>query len=105
MNMHSMILVGHTTKDAETIATKKKSSFTKFCMAVNDFNPKTKTEKSSFYDVLVFGKQGEAALEKVKKGDLVMVIGKPETDAYISKVTNEPKAQITVTAESWRVIK
>lgn len=105
MNMQTLILLGHTTKDAESISTKKKTNFTKFSVAVNEFNAKTKTEKSTFYDVLVFGKQAETAFEKVKKGDMVMVVGRPDTDAYISKVTNEPKAQITVTADSWKVLK
>ncbi len=105
MNMQTLILMGHTTKDAESISSKKKTKFTKFSIAVNDFNSKTKEEKSSFYDVLVFGKQAEVAFEKIKKGDTVMVVGKPETDAYISKITNEPKAQVTVTADSWRVLK
>jgi len=103
--MQTLILLGHTTKDAESIPTKKKTNFTKFCVAVNDFNPNTKEEKSVFYDVLVFGKQADAAFERVKKGDMVMVVGKPDADAYISKITNEPKAQVTVLAESWKVLK
>ena len=103
--MQTLILLGHTTKDAESITTKKKTNFTKFSVAVNDFNAKTKEEKSTFYDVLVFGKGAETALEKVKKGDMVMVVGKPEAEAYVSKVTNEPKAQVTVMADSWKVIK
>ncbi len=105
MNMQTLILLGHATKDAESISTKKKSNFTKFSIAVNEFNSKTKVEKSTFYDVLVFGKQADTAFDKVKKGDMVMVVGRPEADAYVSKVTNEPKAQITVTADSWKVLK
>ncbi|CAG0939836.1 Single-stranded DNA-binding protein [Candidatus Brocadiaceae bacterium] len=105
MNMQTLILLGHSTKDAESIKTKKKTSFAKFSLAVNEYNSKTKEERSTFYDILVFGKQAEAALEKVKKGDMVMVVGKPETEAYISAITNQPKAQITVTAENWRVLK
>lgn len=105
MNIQTLFLLGHATKDAESIASKKKTKFTKFTIAVNEFNSKTKEEKSSFYDVLVFGKQSDTAFEKVKKGDMVMVFGKPETDAYISKITNEPKAQVTVTAENWKVLK
>lgn len=103
--MQTLILLGHSTKDAESITTKKKTNFTKFCVAVNEFNPTNKEERSTFYDVLIFGKQAEAALERVKKGDMVMVVGKPDTEAYISKITKEPKAQITVLAESWKVLK
>jgi single-strand DNA-binding protein len=105
MNLQTIILLGRATKDAESIATKKNTNFTKFSIAVNDFNSKTKEESSSFYDILVFGKQGEAALEKVKKGDTVMVVGKPETEAYISKTTKEAKSQINVLADSWKVLK
>lgn len=105
MNMHTMIVLGHATKDAEKLTTKTKATFAKFSLAVNEFNSKTKTEKSTFYDVLVFGPQAETAIEKIKKGDLVTVMGKPEAEAYISKVNNEAKAQVTIAAESWKVLK
>lgn len=105
MYMHQIIVLGRATKDAEVIAKKKKNPFVKVTLAVNEYNATTKEEKVYFYDVLIFGKTGDKALESVKKGDVFMAMGKPEADAYISSKDNEAKASVTVLADSWRVLK
>ena len=105
MNMHTLVLLGRATKDAEVLTSKAKTKYTKFSVAVNEYNSKTKEEKPYYYDVLVFGKTAEKAVEHVKKGDTVMVQGRPEADAYISKKDNEAKGSIKVMADSWKVLK
>ncbi len=105
MNIHQIVLLGRATRDSEELTSKDEKKYAKFCIAVNDFNGKTKEEKTTFYDVLVFGNSVDSAVEKVKKGDPVMVMGRPEAEAFISKKDNEPKVSITVVSESWKVIK
>ena len=105
MNMHQIILVGRATKDAEEIKSKSKKSFAKFSLAVNEYRGKDLEEKTYFYEILVFGTGVEGVMKNVKKGDTVMAMGKPEVDAYISTKDKEPKASITVLADSWRVLK
>lgn len=105
MNYHQIILLGNTTRDAESFQTKKNKNFTKFTIAVNEYKGKDTESKVFFYDVLVFGKTAEKALEKIKKGDLITVYGKPDYEAYISKKDNEAKASVTVVADSWTVLK
>lgn len=103
--MHHLILLGRSTKDAEENTSKSGKSYAKFSVAVNEYNAKDKSEKVYFYDIVVFGKKSEKVAEFVKKGDLVMVQGRPEVDAYISKKDEEAKGLIKVVAESWKVLK
>lgn len=105
MNMQTLILVGRATRDGEEFVSKKEKKFSKFSLAVNEYKGKDAEEKVTFYDVVVFGKLSEKVAERVNKGDLVMVIGKPEVEAYISKKDNEPKGVLNVVAESWNVVK
>lgn len=100
-----MFIVGRAIKDAEAFSTKKGKSFSKVTVAVNEYKGKDSDEKSFFYDILIFGKSAEVALEKVKKGDILLVYGKPDFDAYISKKDNEPKTSVSVLADSWNVLK
>src|SRR5258706_511281 len=67
MTMHQIVLLGRATKDAEELTSKKDTKFTKLSLAVNEYNSTTKEETSFFYDVLIFGKPSEKALELVKK--------------------------------------
>jgi single-stranded DNA-binding protein len=97
--------LGRATKDAEKLESKGKKTFAKTTIAVNEYNSKTKEEKSFFYDVLFFGKTAEKAAEKIQKGDLVFLNGKPTADAYLSKKDKEPKASISVFVDNWQAIK
>lgn len=105
MNMHQIVLLGRATRDTEELTSKDEKKYAKFSIAVNDFKGKSKEERTTFYDILIFGPSVESAVEKVKKGDAVMVMGKPEVEAFISKKDKEPKVSITVISESWRVLK
>jgi single-stranded DNA-binding protein len=53
--------------------------------------------------VLVFNKTSGNA-ESIKKGDLVLVDGRPDVDPYISE-DGEAKASLVVYADKWRVVK
>lgn len=103
--MQTIILVGRATRDAEDFVSKKDKKYSKFSIAVNEYKGKEVEEEVTFYEILVFGKASEKVAERVRKGDLVMIMGKPEVNAYISKKDNEPKGVFTVLAESWNVIK
>lgn len=105
MDIQLIFLVGRATKDAEEYVGKNEKKFSKFSLAVNEYDYLKKEERVTYYDVLIFGKSSEKALERVKKGDKVIVQGKPEAEAYLPKKSKEPKASITVLADSWSVLK
>lgn len=105
MTSHQIIVLGRATKDAEELDSKAKKKYTKFSVAVNEYMGKDKEEKTYFYDVLIFGAGSSIAKDKVKKGDNILIVGKPEFDAYISKKDKEPKTSVTIIADSWKVLK
>jgi len=106
MNIHTIIILGRATKDGEIIKSKSgKNDFAKFSVAVNEYIASKKEEKSYFYNVLVFGNTASKVVELIKKGDVVMVHGRPEVSAFLPKKSKEPKAEINVISESWKVLK
>ncbi len=104
MNIQQLMLLGRATKDGEVLASKEGKTFGKFSIAVNRYRGKELEEEATFYEVVNFGKNAEQIADKVKKGDLVSVIGRPKAEGYLSK-EGEPKAQLKVVAEKWQVLK
>lgn len=103
MNIQQLFLLGRATKDAEVLESKEGKKYAKFSLAVNQYLGKDKDERPSFYNILVFNKSHERA-DKIKKGDLVMIDGRPGVDAYLDS-EGQAKASITVFADSWKLIK
>jgi len=103
MSMQQLIVLGRATKDGEVLASKEGKNYAKFGVAVNEYLGAEKQERTSFYNVLIFNKSHEK-VERVKKGDYVMVEGRPEADAYLSS-EGEAKASMTVFANRWRLLK
>lgn len=99
------MLIGRATKDAEVLNSKQGKKYARFSVAVNEYFGKKgeKKEKPYFYNVLVFNKTSGNA-ESIKKGDLVLVDGRPDVDPYISE-DGEAKASLVVYADKWRVVK
>ena len=95
--------MGRATKDAEVLDSKEGKKYARFTIAVNEYLGKDKDQKTYFYNCLIFNKTSDQA-EKIKKGDLVMVDGRPEVDAYLSN-EGEAKGNIVVIAHKWKVLK
>lgn len=104
MYMQQFLLLGRATKDPELLESKKKKKFAKFSLAVNEYKKEDQEETAVFYDVVVLNKTAKKLSELLKKGDLILLKGKPECEAYMSK-ENQPKAKITMLADEWQLIK
>jgi len=96
--------LGRATKDPEILESKKKTKFAKFSLAVNDYKHEDKVESTNFYEVVIFGKSIPTLTEKLKKGDLIFVKGKLESEAYLSN-EKEPKVKNTILVDEWHLIK
>jgi single-strand DNA-binding protein len=103
MNLQHLLILGRSTKDAEVTESKDGKKYARFSVAVNEYLGKEKADKVTFYNVLIFNKSSEKA-DKIKKGDMVLVEGKPEADAYVSK-DGTAKANIVVYADKWKLVK
>ena len=103
MSMQQLIVLGRAVKDGEVLASKEGKNYGKFSVAVNEYLGAKKEERTSYYNVLVFNKTHDKT-DKIKKGDYVMVEGRPETDAYINN-DGEAKANLVVFANRWKLLK
>ncbi|KXK27441.1 MAG: Single-stranded DNA-binding protein [candidate division WS6 bacterium OLB20] len=105
MYLQQLYLLGRSTRDAEVLESKEGKQYAKFSLAINEYYGKgdDRQEKTQYYNVLVFNKSSERATQ-IKKGDLVLVDGRPDVDAYISK-DGEAKASLVVFADRWRLMK
>lgn len=103
MSMQQLIVLGRATKDGEVLESKEGKNYARFSVAVNEYLGAKKEERTNFYNVLIFNKSHER-VEKVKKGDFVMVEGRPEAEAYLNS-EGEAKANLTVFANRWRLLK
>ncbi len=97
MNQQTLVLMGRATRDAETLTTKTGKEFSKFGMAINEYRGQDRQDEVSFYDVVGFSNQTKVVGKRVRKGDVVLVFGKPEASAYQSK-DGELKANFSVSA-------
>jgi single-strand DNA-binding protein len=103
MNLQQLLIMGRATKDAEVLESKEGKKYARFSLAVNEYIGKDREERTTFYNCLVFNKTSDS-VNKINKGDLVMVDGRPDVDAYISN-DGEAKANLIVIAEKWKVLK
>ncbi len=105
MDVQKLYLVGRATKDAEAFDAKSGKKFAVFSLAVNRFLGKEKEPEVNYYDCILFNEKVVAkAIEKIKKGDKLLIEGRPEAEAYLSK-DNEPKAKLKVFVDDWQVLK
>ena len=100
MDLQQLLLVGRATKDAEVLESKEGKTYGKFSMAVNEYRGKDNEEGTSFYNILVFNKTAPN-IDKIQKGGMVMIQGRPSVDPYLSK-EGEPKASLVVFADKWK---
>lgn len=105
MYLQHLLLLGRATKDPETLTSKNGKIFAKFSIAVNEYMGPKVDEKTYYYNIVVFDTTAPKVIERVKKGDIVFIQGRPEVEAYISKKDDSPKGSISVVAKSWQVIK
>lgn len=82
--MKSITIAGNVTKDAELRTTQSGQSVAGFSVAVNGYENGEKT--STFFDVSVWGKRGEAVTRFATKGSKICVTGDLGTREYNGKI-------------------
>lgn len=105
MDYQHITILGRAVADAQQFNDKNKKQYAAFSVAVNRYLGKEKGHVTTYYDCVLFdAKAAPKVLEKVKKGTLIALQGRPEADGYLTK-QGEPKAQLKVLVSSWRVLK
>lgn len=75
-NINRVVVVGRLTRDPELKYTQSGIAVCQFSIASNDYAGQDKDDKVYFFEVVAWGKRGEAIAEYFKKGDPICVEGK-----------------------------
>jgi single-strand DNA-binding protein len=87
-SVNKVILIGNLGRDPETRFTNSGSSVTSFSIATKDsFTDKSgaRQERTDWHNIIVWGKQGEACAQYLKKGSPVYVEGRISYREYEAK--------------------
>jgi len=105
MDYQHITILGRAVASPQQFTDKNEKEYSAFSIAVNRFMGKERGSATTFYDCLLFDSKNSAKIaEKITKGAMIAVQGRPEADGYVTK-EGEPKAQIKVLVSSWRVLK
>ena len=100
-SLNKVFLVGNLTRDPERSYTPKGMAMTKFGMAVNHVyttESGEKREEANFFDIVVWGKQAEAAAQYLNKGRPVLIEGRLRYESWQND-KGEKRSKISVVAE------
>lgn len=100
-SLNKVFLVGNLTRDPERSYTPKGMALTKFGMAVNHVyttEAGEKREEANFFDIVVWGKQAEAAAQYLSKGRPVLIEGRLRYESWQND-KGEKRNKISVVAE------
>ena len=100
-SLNKVFLVGNLTRDPERSYTPKGMALTKFGMAVNHVyttEAGEKREEANFFDIVVWGKQAEAAAQYLSKGRPVLIEGRLKYDSWQND-KGEKRSKVSVVAE------
>ena len=86
-DMNNVHLIGRLTRDAELTYTSTGTAICKFSLAVNDTYMKDgqKQQNVSFFNVVLWGKRGEALTQYLLKGKQVGIEGKLKQERWQDK--------------------
>ena len=88
-----IILEGRLTEKPTLRTAKNGNKFLTFTVAYNDYFDKDEegNPRADFWDVSYFAKNAAEMLEKMDKGDLVQVMGRPQIRTYVNNEGAEVK--------------
>jgi len=101
--MNSAVVVGRVGQDAEIKYFESGKIRTTFSVAVNRWDSKTKAEVTDWFNIDVWDKQAEFAGEYVKKGRMVAVDGRIQTNKW-KDASGEERERFLVVANNVRLL-
>ncbi len=103
INMNSAVVVGRAGQDAEIKYFESGKIRTTFSLAVNRWDSKTKAEVTDWFNIDVWDKQAEFAGEYIKKGRLVAVDGRIQTNKW-KDASGEERERFLIVANNVRLL-
>jgi single-strand DNA-binding protein len=101
-SLNKVILIGNLTRDPELRTTPKGTPVGEIALALNETYKSQdgkSQERTTYVDVVLWGRQAEVANDYLKKGRQVMVEGKLQLDQWESK-EGEKRSRIRVRGDN-----
>ncbi len=106
--INKVILVGHLTADPEVRATPKGVYVANMRLATNTYAGKDEAgnskEQTEFHRLVAFGRQAEIAGEYLRKGRLLYVEGRIQTNSWDDAATGTKKYRTEVVVDSYQML-
>lgn len=102
--MNTVVLVGRVGRDAEIRYFESGKVKANFSIAVNRWDPKTKSEIADWFNIDVWDKLAEFAGEYVKKGTQLVVEGRIAQNKWTDKATGNDRESFLVVANNIRLL-
>jgi single-strand DNA-binding protein len=94
--MNSITLVGRAGRDPEVRYFETGTMVAKLSLAVNR---RSKDEEPDWFNLEIWGKQAQVAVDYVRKGSLIGVIGRVGHQKWTDRATAEERSKTVVTVE------
>jgi single-strand DNA-binding protein len=103
--LNNLKMIGRATADAQIkdVGESKVASFRVVNNRLIGKKNGEKQEKATYIDCETWDKRAEYAAERVKKGSIVYIDGRLETDEWKDKTSGEPRSRLKVYVENLQV--
>ena len=95
--------IGRLTREAEIKYTADGTAVVNFAIAVNRRKGKDGTETTDFFDVTLWGKQGEGLKQYLVKGKQIAIEGRLQQDRWTDQ-QGQPRSKISIVAENVQLL-
>ena len=102
-----VILMGNLTRDPEVRQAQSGTHVAKTGLAINERVPDGQggwREETSFVDIVVFGRRGEAFGQYMEKGRPVLIEGKLRQSTWQDRETGQNRSKIEVIVDNWEFV-
>ena len=105
--INKVILVGRLGKDPEVRSTPSGQTVAKFTMATDErFTDKSgeKQQRTEWHNIVAWGKLGEICGQYLRKGKLVYIEGRIQTDSWDDKETGQKKYRTEIICNEMKML-
>lgn len=105
-DVNEVVLVGRLVRDAELKYTSAGTAVSKFSIAVNRSRKKGDTweEEAHFFDTVLWGRQAEAVVKYLTKGQQVVIKGELRLNRWTDKETGQNRSKVEINADTVQLV-
>ena len=103
-SFNRIILMGNLTRDPESRQSQSGTVIVRAGLAVNERMPDGQggwKEEASFFDLVIFGKRGDAFSRFMRKGRTVLIEGKLRQSRWQDRETGQNRSKLEVIVDDW----